>query len=266
MVGRDLTNRFPPKSNEPSEEEAMRVENFSSTNPRSFQNVGFTRHKGEILGIGGLVGAQRTELVESIFGLRSVASGSIYIEGKKRHIRNAIDAKKQKLALLTEERRVTGIFGVLSVLENTVVANQNSYAVSPLRVLMEKKRMKAADDSTKKLTVKTPNLKTSMKNLSGGNQQKVLIGRWLLTMPEILILDEPTRGIDVGAKYEIYTIINALASQGKSIIMISSEMPELLGMSDRIMVMCEGKVTGIVDRGKADQVEIIRLATNLINL
>ena len=172
------------------------------------------------------------------------------------------DAKAAKIALLTEERRATGVFGSLSVLDNTVIASQQKYAKHG--VLQEKKRYQAASEADKQLNVKTPTLETAMQNLSGGNQQKVLIARWLLTDPDILILDEPTRGIDVGAKNEIYTIMLDLVKAGKSIIMISSEMPELLGMADRVMVMCEGRVTGFLEKDQFDQVEVMRLATQFM--
>ena len=166
------------------------------------------------------------------------------------------------MALLTEERRVSGIFSVLSVLENTLIANLARYVKFGL--LNEKKRKIDSENTIGLLRIKTPSFKTLIKDLSGGNQQKVLFGRWLLTEPEILLLDEPTRGIDVGAKFEIYTIIADLAKQGKSIIMISSEMPELIGMSDRIMVMCEGRLSGFIDGKNATQEEIMRLAAQFI--
>ncbi len=259
MVGRDMTNRFPPKTYTPSDEVVLKVENLCSPLPKSFQKVGFELHRGEILGIGGLVGAQRTELVEALFGLREIASGTIDKDGSRFLVKSVSDAKRHGLALLTEERRATGVFGILSVLDNTVIANQKNYASRG--VLRQRQRIDAAQDSCHKLNVKTPSLDALMQNLSGGNQQKVLIARWLLTQPDILILDEPTRGIDVGAKYEIYTIMHDLIAQGKSIIMISSEMPELLGMADRVMVMCEGRVSGFLDRDRFDQVEVMRLAT-----
>jgi len=264
MVGRDLTNRFPPKNYTPSKEVCLRVDNLTSTNKRSFRDVSFELRRGEILGIGGLVGAQRTELVESLFGLRSILSGSIKKEGKELKIKSVSDAKKHGFALLTEERRASGIIGALSVLDNTVIANQRNYTAKPFGILKDGIRYSAADSATKKLNVKTPTLAELMRNLSGGNQQKVLIARWLLTEPDILILDEPTRGIDVGAKYEIYTIMHQLIAQGKSIIMISSEMPELIGMSDRIMVMCEGRVTGTLEKEDFSQVEIMRLSAQFI--
>ena len=258
MVGRDLTNRFPPLTNVPGDV-IMAVENFTSAVPGSFSDVNFELRKGEILGIGGLVGAKRTELVESIFGLRPVESGTIHIGGKHERINSPIDAKKLKIALLTEERRATGIIPMLSVKDNMLIANIAKYIRFGL--LDEKRGSIDSRRSIEQLRVKTPGEKTRIRDLSGGNQQKVLIARWLLTEPDILILDEPTRGIDVGAKYEIYTIIADLAQRGKSIIMISSEMPELLGMSDRIMVMCEGRMAGILDGKEATQEKIMTLAT-----
>jgi len=264
MVGRDLTHRFPPRTNVPTKE-VLVVEDFTSPNPKSFQHVCFTLRKGEILGIGGLVGAQRTELVEAIYGLRATVSGSLTLHGKRMRIDNPREAMRNGMALLTEERRVTGIFPMLSVLENIVVASLKAYARRPLYVLDQKKRIEVSEHGIRQLSIRTPSFQTLIKDLSGGNQQKTLVARWLLTKPEILILDEPTRGIDVGAKYEIYTIIADLAKRGKSIIMISSEMPELLGMSDRILVMCEGRMTGILEGKNASQVEVMHLATQFRN-
>jgi methyl-galactoside transport system ATP-binding protein len=263
MVGRDLTHRFPPRENVPGEV-VLRVENFCSANPRSFKDVSFDLRRGEILGLGGLVGAQRTELVESLFGMRLVKSGKIWINGKEASISSPIQAKAHRIALLTEERRTTGIFPVLSVLDNTLIANIAKY-VSKIRLLNKKQGVSDVARIVDTLRVKTPSVATLIQNLSGGNQQKVIFARWLLTDPEILILDEPTRGIDVGAKYEIYTIIADLAKRGKSVIMISSEMPELLGMSDRIMVMCEGRATGILDGKAATQERIMELATQFMS-
>ena len=259
MVGREMTDRFPPKLVAPSEELVLKVEHLSSPLKSSFQDISFELRRGEILGIGGLVGAQRTEFVEALFGLRDVASGTVLKDGEPSLSHSPREAKAHGLALLTEERRATGIFGILPVLENTVIANQKHYA--HLGVLNDRERIEAASESCGELNVKTPSLDTLIQNLSGGNQQKVLIARWLLTNSDVLILDEPTRGIDVGAKYEIYTIMLSQIAQGKSIIMISSEMPELMGMSDRIMVMCAGRVTGMLNRDQFDQVEIMRLAT-----
>jgi methyl-galactoside transport system ATP-binding protein len=262
MVGRTLTNLFPPRENTPNGV-VLKVENLTSAAEHSFTDVTFDVKKGEIFGIGGLVGAQRSELVEALFGLRSVKSGTVSIDGTKVVITNPIQAKHYKMALLTEERRDTGIFPVLSVLDNTLIANLGRYVRSS-GLLDEKAGSCDAEKIVDTLRVKTPTLATLIENLSGGNQQKVIVARWLLTQPDILILDEPTRGIDVGAKYEIYSIIADLAKSGKTIIMISSEMTELIGMSDRIMVMCEGKVTGILDGKGATQERIMTLATQLM--
>ncbi|MEG0402745.1 MAG: sugar ABC transporter ATP-binding protein [Anaerorhabdus sp.] len=259
MVGRELTNRFPPRDNIPSDV-VLEVRDFTSINPKSFKDVNFDVKKGEILGIGGLVGAQRTELMEAIFGVRHVISGSLKYKGEPLKIKRPRDAIKKGIALLTEDRRASGIFGVLSISDNVGVASLDKY-IDMGFVLNNHKLDDLVNDNIRKMSIKTPSTKTQIKSLSGGNQQKVIIGRWLANNPDILILDEPTRGIDVGAKYEIYTIIADLAKQGKSIIMISSEMPELLGMSDRVMVMCEGRVTGILDSSEATQEKVMNLAT-----
>ena len=258
MVGRDLSNRFPAKDNVPGEM-VMEVKGLTSAQARSFKNISFTLGRGEILGIGGLVGAQRTELVESIFGLRPIEEGQVFINGREIRIKSPPQAKLHKLALVTEERRASGIIPMRSVRDNMVLANIKHY-VGNLLLINEKKCDRDTTEKINTLKVKTPSSKTLIRDLSGGNQQKVLFARWLLTEPDILILDEPTRGIDVGTKYEIYNIIIDLAKEGKSIIMISSEMPELLGVSDRIMVMCEGRVTGFLDGKTTNQEEIMRLA------
>lgn len=262
MVGRDLTNLYPDKTNEPAEV-LMSVKNLTSPFPLSFKDVSFDLRRGEILGIGGLVGAQRTELMEAIFGMRSVSAGTINIMGKNVSIHSPIDAKKNKIALLTEERRVTGIIPSMSVGDNTIIANLKRYA-NAFGMINFGKTRKDIEENIQRLRVKTPSAKTLIANLSGGNQQKVLLARWLLTEPEILILDEPTRGIDVGAKYEIYSLIIELARRGKGVIMISSELPELLGVSDRILVMSVGRAAGILDRKDADQEKIMQLATQFM--
>jgi methyl-galactoside transport system ATP-binding protein len=262
MVGRDLTQRFPPRENEPGEV-VLRAIGLTSEDPRSFRDVSFELKKGEILGVSGLVGAQRTELMEALFGLRKVAKGRVLLGKDEVRVRSPIDAIRYKMALLTEERRATGIFPMLSVADNTLAASWKSY----IRWADLLHLSKADDDVTRSvemLRVKTPTTRAFMQNLSGGNQQKVIVARWLLTGPEILILDEPTRGVDVGAKYEIHTIIADLAKRGKSILMISSELPELLGMSDRIMVMCAGRVTGILDGKSATQEDIMKLSTQFV--
>jgi len=259
MVGRELTNLYPPKTNVPGET-SLQIKDYTSTNPRSFKKVSFEARKGEILGIGGLVGAQRTELVEGIFGLRGVEKGEIFLHGKKLSIKNPRDAIAKGIALVTEDRRGNGIFGVLSVRDNVAVASLNDFVDFHFK-LNNNKLNKLAEENIKKLRIKTPSTKTRISSLSGGNQQKVIISRWLAVEPDVFILDEPTRGIDVGAKYEIYSIMIDLARQGKTIIMISSEMPELLGVSDRIMVMCEGRLSGILDKEEANQEKIMELAT-----
>ena len=259
MVGRELTNRYPPRTNVPGET-VLKVENFTSINPRSFKDVSFELKRGEILGIGGLVGAQRTELMEAIFGVRTAISGKVIYKGEEINISRPRDAIKKGIALLTEDRRATGIFGVLSISENVGIASLDKYIDYGV-MINDGKLEKVVNENIQKMNIKTPSTKTQIQSLSGGNQQKVIIGRWLANDPDILILDEPTRGIDVGAKYEIYTIIAELAQQGKAVVMISSEMPELIGMSDRIMVMCEGRVSGFVDGKTTNQEEIMALAT-----
>ena len=259
MVGRELTNRYPPRTNVPGET-ILKVENFTSINPRSFKDVSFDLKRGEILGIGGLVGAQRTELMEAIFGVRTAISGKVIYKGEEINISRPRDAIKKGIALLTEDRRATGIFGVLSISENVGIASLDKYIDYGV-MINDGKLEKVVNENIQKMNIKTPSTKTQIQSLSGGNQQKVIIGRWLANDPDILILDEPTRGIDVGAKYEIYTIIAELAQQGKAVVMISSEMPELIGMSDRIMVMCEGRVSGFVDGKTTNQEEIMALAT-----
>lgn len=259
MVGRELANLYPPKENVPGET-VFEVDNFTSINPRSFKNVSFTLRKGEILGVAGLVGAQRTELMEGIFGIRSRETGEITHQGKVLRIARPRDAIQRSIAMLTEDRRATGIFGVLSIADNVSVASLDRYVEGGF-YLNEKKIENLVRENIAKLSIKTPSTQTPIKSLSGGNQQKVLISRWLANDPDILILDEPTRGIDVGAKYEIYCIIAELAKAGKSIIMISSELGELIGMSDRIMVMCDGRKTGELLGEEATQENIMTLAT-----
>ena len=259
MVGRELTNLYPKRENVPGDV-VFEVEDFTSINPRSFRHCSFNVRKGEILGVAGLVGAQRTELMEGLFGTRSHTSGTIRYQGKELKITRPKDAIDQGIAMLTEDRRGSGIMGVLSVADNISVASLNKY-IDYGFMLNTKKIDELVEENRKKMNIKTPSGKTLIQSLSGGNQQKVLIGRWLANDPDVLILDEPTRGIDVGAKYEIYCIIADLAKQGKSIIMISSEMGELIGMSDRIMVMCDGRITGFIDGKEANQENIMALAT-----
>jgi methyl-galactoside transport system ATP-binding protein len=260
MVGRELTNVYPDRTNTPGEV-VMEVKNLCSIHEKSFQNVSFKLKRGEILGFGGLVGAQRTELMEGIFGIRHVASGEVYVNGKQVKIKHPIDAMNAGIGLITEDRRGNGIFGCLSIKDNVGVSVYNKYLKAKF-VLDHKSINKVVDANIQRLSIKTPSMKEHISNLSGGNQQKVIISRWLANDPDVLIMDEPTRGIDVGAKHEIYEIMNELASQGKAIIMISSEMPELLGMSDRICVMCNGKLTGeLEDPADMTQAKVMSLAT-----
>lgn len=257
MVGRTMENRFPPKVNEPGEV-MMRVKNLTSTYAPGCIDVSFELHKGEILGVAGLVGSRRTELLETIFGTRHHSKGSIELYGKTIENRTSCDALKNGFAMLTEERRKTGIFSVGSILFNSVIANIKAYRKF---LFLNKKDMERDTDWViSSMHVKTPGKKTKIKLLSGGNQQKVIIGRWLLTHPEILLMDEPTRGIDVGAKYEIYQLIGKLAKQGKGIIMVSSEMSELMGICDRILVMSNGYISGILERKEFAQETIMRMA------
>ncbi|MFA9465314.1 MAG: sugar ABC transporter ATP-binding protein [Velocimicrobium sp.] len=264
MVGREMSNRFPPKIHTPGAA-YLHVEGLTSTNPYSFQDVSFEVRRGEIFGIGGLVGSQRSELMEAIFGLREIAKGTISIDGKPIHNKKPIDAIKNRMALLTEDRRKTGIIGSSSVADNTLIVQQNAnpkkYTKKGLPFIDYKKRNKDAQKYVDALSIKTPTLKTAIQSLSGGTQQKVLLGRWLLTQPNILILDEPTRGIDVGAKYEIYELMEEMARDGKCVIMISSEMPELIGMSDKIMVMCEGHMSGVIEGSEVTDEKIMLLAS-----
>ncbi len=254
MVGREMTEMF-PKVECPIGEVVLKVENLSAG--KAFKNVSFELRRGEILGFAGLVGAGRTEIAEAIFGLRHVTGGKIYLNGKEINIKSPEAAIANGIALLTEDRRRNGIVGVLSVRDNAVLANLKKYGF-PLK---HKKIKTDTEEYVSKLSVKTPSLEALIQNLSGGNQQKVLVARWLLTNPEILIVDEPTRGIDVGAKAEIHSLISKLAAEGKAIIMISSELPEVMGMSDRVLVMHEGNLTGIINREEFTQESIMKLAT-----
>ncbi|WP_386698318.1 galactose/methyl galactoside ABC transporter ATP-binding protein MglA [Lonepinella sp. MS14436] len=262
MVGRELTQRFPPKTNQPKEV-ILQVEHLTAKNQPSIQDVSFELRKGEILGVAGLVGAKRTDIVETIFGVREKKSGTVKLHGKIMQNRTALDAINNGFALVTEERRSTGIYANLSIEFNSLISNMKSY-ISKWGLLSNKKMSSDTQWVIDAMNVKTPSHKTNIGSLSGGNQQKVVIGRWLLTQPEILMLDEPTRGIDVGAKYEIYQLIMQLAQKDKGIIMISSEMPELLGVTDRILVMSNGKVAGIVETTKTSQQEILQLAAKYL--
>ncbi|PJX12980.1 D-xylose ABC transporter ATP-binding protein [Halomonas sp. 141] len=257
MVGREVTQMF-PKEEVPIGDVVLAVKDLALDGV--FEQISFELRAGEILGIAGLVGSGRTNVAETLFGVTPATGGTIAIDGQETTITSPHQAMLRGLALLTEDRKETGLFLGLSVIENMEMAVlRDGYTKGPF---VEQGRLDHECDSMNKLLrVKTPSLDERIGNLSGGNQQKVLIGRWLMTSPRILILDEPTRGIDVGAKAEIHKLISKLAGQGVAVIMISSELPEVLGMSDRIMVMHEGKVTGVLDRGEANQVNIMELAS-----
>ena len=224
--------------------------------------MSFELRKGEILGIAGLVGAGRTEVLETLFGIRARGEGKIIYKGQEVQNRAPREAMKNGFAMLTEERRRDGIFQDLSVSFNTIIANLDIYRKNGL--LNNKMIRQNVEEMIRKIRVKTPSDSTKIGNLSGGNQQKVILGRWLLTDPEILLLDEPTRGIDVGAKYEIYQLMNQLVQEGKSIIVVSSEMPELFGVCDRIMVMSNGNQSGIFNAKEATQFEIMEASAKYI--
>ena len=264
MVGRELTNRFPPKTNKPGEV-ILDVEHMAGRYTR-LKDASFQLRKGEVLGIAGLDGSGRTEVLENLFGAMTREGGHIRLHGKEIQNRSPKESIKNGFALLTEERRATGIFGIRDIKENTVISNVKSYLVGVgyLAYLSDKKMREDTDWAIQAMHIKTPSQKTQIRSLSGGNQQKVIIGRWLLTKPEILLLDEPTRGIDVGAKYEIYQLIIDLANEGKGVIVVSSEMPELLGICDRILVMSGGQVAGEVDAKNTSQEEILTLAAKYV--
>ncbi len=261
MVGRELTKQFPEKTNKPGEI-ALEVENLTAQYSL-LKDVSFKARKGEIIGLAGLDGSGRTECLENIFGVATRKGGTIKLDGKVVGNKNARESIKNGFALLTEERRATGIFGILSIRENTVISSLKKHL--KFGVYLKDSSMKEDTKwSIESMRTKTPSQETQIRSLSGGNQQKVILGRWLLTEPEVLLLDEPTRGIDVGAKYEIYQLIIDLANKDKVVIMVSSEMPELLGVCDRILVMSGGRLAGEVDAKTATQEEIMTLAAKYV--
>ena len=262
MVGRDLSNRYPPRDHTVSDEVILRVENLTGMYEPTCHNVSFELHKGEILGISGLVGSRRTELLETIFGGAHHKEGQLYKDGKPIQNRTSQEAFKNGFAFVTEERRATGIFPQADIRFNTTIANIRKYKKGLF--LSDKNMGSDTQKMIDALATKTPSQKTKIQYLSGGNQQKVIIARWLLADPDILLLDEPTRGIDVGAKYEIYQLIINLAKEGKAVIFVSSEMPELLGVCDRIMVMSNGQQSGILDREDLSEEAIMRLSVKFV--
>ncbi|MDF2786873.1 MAG: D-ribose transporter ATP-binding protein [Pantoea eucrina] len=257
MVGRELTQLF-PKFNGTIGEDVLTVRGLTSKD--RFSDISFSVRKGEILGVAGLVGAGRSEVMESLFGMESYDSGEVLIDGVPVSIDSPSTAIEKGMAFLTEDRKKSGLFLVLSVMENMSIVNMPDYT-GKSGFVSHVKMAQDCMDQIRKLNIKTPTMDQIINNLSGGNQQKVLIARWLLAQPKILILDEPTRGIDVGAKAEIYRLISELANRGVAIIMVSSELPEILGMSDRIMVMHGGRITGILSKEEADQETILSLAS-----
>jgi inositol transport system ATP-binding protein len=257
MVGRDVTQMF-PKLTVPIGDIVLSVKNL--TLEGRFRDISFDLRKGEILGLAGLVGSGRSNVAETIFGVTPATSGTIAINGREIFMRNPAMAMDAGMAFLTEDRKETGCFLLLDVTANMQVALLRRQCVTA-GFVQEGAVEKLCQEQKTRLRVRTPDLAEPVINLSGGNQQKVLIARWLMTNPRILILDEPTRGIDVGAKAEIHRLISELAAQGVAVLMISSELPEVLGMSDRVLVMHEGRMTGIVDRAEATQVKIMELAS-----
>ena len=259
MVGRDLGDVFPPPTAKPGK---TRLEVRDLSVEGAFSNINFDLHEGEILGIAGLVGAGRTELIETLFGVREKDTGVIRINGNEVEIKTPQDAISHKMAFLTEDRRHSGLYLMLDIFANTSIAHLDAYRNKVVNVLDVRKMRSDSEDHCKKLRVKTPGMYETIDNLSGGNQQKVLLARWMLTKPDILFLDEPTRGIDVGAKSEIYKLMRLLTGMGKSLVMISSELPEVMGMSDRILVMHEGQLKGAIEGQEATQQKIMSMALN----
>lgn len=255
MVGRSLTSYYTRDFNKQGDI-LLKCENI--TDGKLVKGVNFEVHKGEIVGFSGLVGAGRSEVMKTIFGLMKKGSGDIYIDGNKVSIKSPVDAIKHGLALVPEDRKSEGLYKVQSVRYNSTIEVLDQFIKGIF--VNSKKEREITQDYIDKMSTKTPSQEQVMGNLSGGNQQKVLIGRWLATNPKLLILDEPTRGVDVGAKSEIYIIMNELVKHGVSIIMVSSELPEILGMSDRIYVMAHGKIKGVLNHDEATQENIMKFA------
>ncbi len=262
MVGREITN-FYPKETVPIGEEVLRVEDFSVPHPflpkrRIIDRVSFSVRRGEILGIAGLVGAGRSELVNAIFGKDPKLEGRVYIDGQEAHIRGPADAMRCGIALATEDRKKDGIVGGMSIRENLTLPQLRTVARNG--ILRRKQELALSKIYFDSMNIKAPSMETLLQQLSGGNQQKVVLGKWLARKPKVLILDEPTRGIDVGAKYEIYKIMVDMAREGVAILMISSELPELLSMADRIMVIANEKIRGVMDAENCTQEKIMELS------
>ena len=261
MVGRSLDKRFPDVDNTPGDD-YLEIDDLSTKFEPQLENISFKVKKGEIFGLYGLVGAGRSELLESIFGIRTIASGSIKVNGKKMRFKSSKDAMDHDFALVTEERKLNGMFGKDTIKFNTVITNLNSYKKNGMlnNILMEE----AANRQIKQMKTKCVSCDELITALSGGNQQKVIIGKWMERQPDIFLLDEPTRGIDVGAKYEIYQLIIQMAKQGKTILVVSSEMPEILGITNRIAVMSNHRLAGIVNTNETNQEELLRLSAKYL--
>lgn len=258
MVGRKLESNF-PKENIDIGEKILEVNNLNSHG--KFKDISFYLRRGEIVGFAGLVGAGRTELMRALFGLDTYDSGEIIINNKKVQIKNTRDSIDKKMVMLSEDRRRFGIVPVRSVKENVSLSNLKRFIYGGR--LHGDEEIRTANEYCSKMNVKTPTIDTPLESLSGGNQQKVILAKWMVTDPDILILDEPTRGIDVGAKYEIYKLMTELAKERKGLIMVSSELPELIGMCDRIYVMAKGNIMGELKRGEFTQEKIMNLATSV---
>lgn len=258
MVGRELTDIYPK---DPVEIGDVILEVKNLSRGKKVRDASFSLRKGEVLGIAGLVGAGRSELVETIFGLYPKTGGQIFLHGKEVHIKSAADAIKNKMALITEDRKQTGLNLIVSVKEN--IASVSIGKISNHGIVNDKKINEVSEKYIKELKIKTPDGNAIVGNLSGGNQQKVVLAKWLLDEPDIIIFDEPTRGIDIGAKRDIYLLINNLAKEGKAVIVISSEMAEVMGICDRILVMAEGRINGEVQREEFSQEVIMGYASNI---
>lgn len=261
MVGRSLEKRFPDVDNEPGDY-IFEVKNLSTKYDPVLEDISFKVKKGEIFGLYGLVGAGRSELLEAMFGIRTVASGEMIYSGKKLYFNSSREAMDNSFALVTEERKLNGMFAKADIEFNTVITNLESY--KSRGILSNQKMYEAAIREVKLMHTKCVSPNELISSLSGGNQQKVIIGKWIERQPEIFLLDEPTRGIDVGAKYEIYQLIINMAKQGKTIIVVSSEMPEILGITNRIAVMSNHKLAGIVDTKETNQEELLRLSAKYL--
>ncbi|WP_448902888.1 sugar ABC transporter ATP-binding protein [Eubacterium sp.] len=261
MVGRSLDNRFPPVDNEPGEV-IFSVENLSTKYAPKLQNISFDIRKGEIFGFYGLVGAGRTELLETIFGMRTRAAGNVTYDGKIMNFSSPKDAMDHGFALITEERKANGLFLKGDITFNTTIANMNHYKRGI--ALSKDDMVRATAEEIKVMHTKCMGPDDMISNLSGGNQQKAIFGKWLERSPNVFMMDEPTRGIDVGAKYEIYELIINMAKQGKTIIVVSSEMPEILGITNRIGVMSNGHLAGIVNTKETNQEELLRLSAKYL--